>query len=117
MYTGILPLPDLRDRSTPKRREIAVGLILLALFISGCGKTILSPDAYQLVNALDRIFEKRDPQQLRQASHKINEERAAGKITADEANLLNALIAKASANNWDTASRDARQLLADQSDW
>ena len=84
---------------------------------TGCGKTTLSPDAYQLVSAIDRIFEKRDPQQLKQASDKISEELAAGKITADEAKLLDALIAKAENKNWDTASKDARQLLADQTDW
>ncbi len=136
MYATIPPLPALRDRLTPKRRErardvkcrpcstipatlrlVVVGLTLMAVVVSGCSKPTLSADAYRLVNALDRVFEKRDPQQLMQASEKINEELAAGKITPDEANLLNALIAKAKANNWDTASSDARQLLADQTDW
>jgi len=96
---------------------IAVGLTLMIIVVSGCGKTTLSPDAYRLVSAIDRIFEKRDPQQLKQASDKISEELAAGKITADEAKLLDALIAKAENKNWDTASKDARQLLADQTDW
>jgi len=104
------PLPTLL-------RWIAVTVALLAATISGCGKTAIGTDAYHLVNALDRIFEKRDPQQLSQASEKIKEELAAGKISADEAELLNALIAKAKADNWDNASHDARQLLADQTDW
>lgn len=103
--------------SSTTLRSMAVGFTLLAFVVAGCGKTMLSPDAYHLVAALDRIFEKRDPLQLGQAADKINEELAAGKITPDEAQLLNALIAKAENNHWDTASRDARRLLADQTDW
>jgi hypothetical protein len=105
--------PPLAD----SRRWIAVIFALLVVTLAGCGKTVISNDAYHLVSALDRIFEKRDPQQLSQASQKIQEELAAGKITAEEASVLNALIDTAKSNNWDTASADARQLLADQTDW
>lgn len=98
-------------------KRIAVGVALLAIAVSGCAKTTLSADAYQLVGALDRIFEKRDPQQLKLASDKVNEELAAGKINAEEAAILNALIANALNDNWDAASKEARQLLSDQTDW
>ncbi|HBJ35900.1 MAG TPA: hypothetical protein DDZ51_14355 [Planctomycetaceae bacterium] len=98
-------------------KRIAVGITLTAIVVSGCGKTTLSTDAYHLVGALDRIFEKRDPQQLKLASDKIHEELAAGKITNDEASILNALIAKAHNEDWESACSDARKLLSDQTDW
>lgn len=98
-------------------QKTVLGLALLAVVAPGCTKTTVGAEAYQLVNALDRIFEKRDPDQLRQASEKVNEELAAGKLTADEAKLLNALIAKAQNDDWAGASSDARQLLVDQTDW
>lgn len=95
----------------------AIVLAVLTIFTIGCGKTTLGTDAYHLVGALDRIFEKRDPQQLQLASEKVKEELAAGKITATEAELLNGLISKAENDNWDRASKDARQLLSDQTNW
>lgn len=110
MSTRTVPIAD-------SRRWGVAALALLAVTLAGCGKTVISEDAYHLVGALDRMFEKRDPQQLTQASQKIQEELTAGKITADEAKMLNGLIDKAKANDWDTASADARQLLADQTDW
>jgi hypothetical protein len=98
-------------------KKIAVGITLIAIVVSGCEKTTLSTDAYHLVGALDRIFEKRDPQQLKLASDKINEELAEGKITDDEAKILNSLIAEAQNDNWQEASSEARQLLSEQTDW
>jgi hypothetical protein len=96
---------------------LAIAFSALTIFTIGCGKTTLGTDAYHLAGALDRIFEKRDPQQLQLASEKVKEELIAGKITATEADLLNGLISKAENGNWDRASKDARQLLAEQTNW
>jgi hypothetical protein len=98
-------------------KRIAIGISLIALVVSGCAKTTLGTDAYHLVGALDRIFEKRDPEQLKLASDKINEELAAGKITDDEAKILNTLVAKAQNDDWQSASSEARKLLSDQTEW
>lgn len=97
--------------------NLMLSLALVAVVVSGCTKTTVGVEAYQLAGALDRIFEKRDPGQLNQASEKVNEELASGKITENEAKLLNALIAKAQRDDWAGASSDARKLLADQTDW
>jgi ABC-type uncharacterized transport system auxiliary subunit len=138
MNTPTAPGVTLRDRLTRKRlprslggesrsdkvfggltmlRLAVVAIMLFVATLSGCSKTTLSTDAYHLVGALDRIFEKRDPQQLKLASDKINEELAAGKITDDEAKTLNALVAKAQNDDWQSASSEARKLLSDQTEW
>jgi len=138
MNTPMAPGATLRERLTRKRlprslggesrsdkvvggltmhRLAVVAIMLFVATLSGCSKTTLSTDAYHLVGALDRMFEKRDPEQLKMASDKINEELAAGKITNDEAKILNALIVKAQNDDWQAASSEARQLLSDQTDW
>ena len=95
---------------------LGVLTIAVAMFLwLGRGYGTVSPDAYQVAQALYSSCLAKSEVRLEAVESTIND---AGdpplEITAKEQRWLKAIIADAKAGNWQSAAADARQMMEDQ---
>ena len=95
---------------------LGVLTIAVATFLwLGRGYGTVSPDAYQVAQALYSSCLAKSEVRLEAVESTIND---AGdpslEITAKEQRWLKAIIADAKAGNWQSAAADARQMMEDQ---
>ena len=95
---------------------LGVLTIAVATFLwLGRGYGTVSPDAYQVAQALYSSCLAKSEVRLEAVESTIND---AGdpplEITAKEQRWLKAIVADAKAGNWQSAAADARQMMEDQ---
>ena len=97
---------------------VALGVLAIAVATSlwlGRGYGTVSPDAYQVAQALYSSCLAKSEVRLEAVESTIND---AGEqpleITVKEQRWLKEIIADAKAGNWQSAAADARQMMEDQ---
>ena len=93
----------------------AVAIAVVMFFWLGRGYGTVSPDAYQVAQALYSSCLAKSEVRLEAVESTVND---AGEqpleITAKEQRWLKAMIADAKAGDWRSAAADARQMMEDQ---
>ena len=88
--------------------------VALCLGTLGCGYGELSPRSYDYAQALYSICNRRDESRLDQFAGLVDDDLRQGKISAQEADWLNDVVAQARDGQWQEANVAARQMLEDQ---
>ena len=84
---------------------LAMGLILS--MIIGCDRPQAAPQNRELITSLRTAISVRNADWLEQNVKILEERRAAGKVSDEEYEEFQAIIAKARAGEWETAEREA----------
>jgi polyhydroxyalkanoate synthesis regulator phasin len=83
--------------------------------MSGCGYPEVSPKTYEVANALYAASNRQSTEHIEKAAAITDELLAAGEISEREAGWLKAITEQARSGDWDSAAKEARALIADQS--
>ncbi len=102
--------------SIRNRLRSAVCLLSLigAVLLSGCSYGEVSGNTYEYAKALYSICNRHDAEGLEKASQQISAAESEGKITEQEANWLQDIIADARNDHWEDAMQDCRRMMEDQ---
>lgn len=102
-----------RDQRSRRRLILGVGTMVLvfATAIVGCGYPRVSEPALRLAQAVDTLANRRDPSQIPRAREIVDQRLAEGEIVEAERDLLQAILDRAEAGDWQGAEANARSLL------
>jgi hypothetical protein len=94
------------------------GALLVAALcvpVAGCGGYgAVSPLTYDYAKALYSITNRKAEDKLADVEAQITAASVAGKMSAEEADWLKAIVADAKSGDWESANRAARQIMEDQ---
>ena len=97
-----------------QNRYYSFVLSLSVILISGCGYPEVSPQTYDLANALYTACNLKNDEQLSKVKQLIEESLSEEQLTKREAAWLLEIVKNATAGNWEEAASEARQLIKDQ---
>jgi hypothetical protein len=93
---------------------LLVGAALCAP-VAGCGGYgAVSPVTYEYAKALYSITNRKAEDKLADVEAQITTASAAGKMSAEEADWLMAIVSDAKSGDWESANQAARQIMEDQ---
>lgn len=95
-------------------RGTASCLLLLALFVSGCGYGPVSPAAYEHAKSLYTLANLQATDSLEAAESAIADDTSAGLVSAREAEWLNDIGTACRDEEWKVAQSAARRMMEDQ---
>ncbi|MCA9074684.1 MAG: hypothetical protein KDA93_06605 [Planctomycetaceae bacterium] len=98
--------------------RLSLGIVVLAVScaFNGCGYPQVSPKSYELTKALYSACNRRNEEHLARVAEVLDSTKTAGDISDRESKWLHAIIDKARAGEWESAAREARQIMEDQVD-
>ncbi len=101
-----------------RRNFIATALlgVVLVFSVIGCGYGEVSSETYEYAMALYSVCNSRDAQRLEAFSEQFENAKAEGSVSANESQVLTAIIKEAQAGEWESATADVRALLEAQVD-
>lgn len=94
----------------------SVAMLVLTLFVAGCGYGPVSKRGYEIATALHSAIARQDTEAIARIAEAIKRDSDGGQLAGDEAAWLGEIVAEASAEDWKEAERAARKLLQDQAD-
>tara|TARA_R110002111_G_C6007511_1_gene374225 strand:- start:366 stop:635 length:270 start_codon:yes stop_codon:yes gene_type:complete len=84
--------------------------------LSGCGYPEVSPRTYEISKALYSVCNQKSQERLEIVTKLIQSSLENKEISASEADWLNGIIAQAREGDWQSASKEVRQMMEDQID-
>lgn len=96
--------------------RLVVLLVLTLLPLNGCGYPEVSPKTYELSKTLYSVCNQKSEERLEAVQKLIQSALGQNEINEREADWLNGIIAQAQDGNWDTATKEVRQMMEDQID-
>ncbi len=98
----------------PKQRA-ARRLLIVLLVLPGCGAyDKVGLLAYEQVKSLYTVCNQKNAEQLERAAEKIAEAHEVGKLSSQEVEWLEAIIADARSGQWKVAATKCRRLMEAQ---
>lgn len=89
---------------------------LMMIPLSGCGYPEVSPRTYEISKALYSVCNQKSQERLEIVTKLIQSSLENKEISASEADWLNGIIAQAREGDWQSASKEVRQMMEDQID-
>ena len=86
-------------------------------FVGGCGYPKVSSRTYEIAKALYAVCNREQSDKLESVVALINDSLHDGSISTAESRWLRAVIEQARAGEWESATRETRQILEDQIEW
>ena len=105
----------LRNQRHMKFAGAVVGIVLLVSTV-GCGYGEVSSETYDYAMALYSVCNSRDAQRLETFNEQFANAKAEGLVSANESQVLTAIIEEAQAGEWESATAEVRELLEAQVD-
>ena len=107
----------MNDLTNARKRFVNYSLLVtLGAMLAGCGYGEVSPRTYDYAKALYSICNRRDESRLDQFASLVDDDLRDGKISEQEADWLNDVVAQARNGQWQQANAAAREMLEDQVD-